>query len=137
MTGNYAIYWQIVRDALRAGRLPLWEPGIFGGFPFLAQPQQNTFYPPNRANLLLPVRVGITLHMVFHVWLAAFGMYVYARVMGAAAAGGAGGHRLRLWRAGRAAVGRAYAGLRRVHLDAATAGGARPGRSSAGRGGRR
>ena len=82
MTGNYAIYWQIVRDALRAGRLPLWEPGIFGGFPFLAQPQQNTFYPPNWVNLVLPVRVGITLHMVFHVWLAGFGMYVYARVMG-------------------------------------------------------
>ncbi len=82
MVGNYYIYWNVVREALRAGRLPLWEPNIFGGFPFLAQPQQNTFYPPNWINLLVPVRVGVSLYMVFHVWLAAMGMYVFARVMG-------------------------------------------------------
>ena len=82
MVGNYYIYWEAVREALRSGRLPLWEPDIFGGFPFLAQPQQNTFYPVNWINLILPVRVGVSLYMVFHVWLAAFGMYVFARVMG-------------------------------------------------------
>ena len=82
MVGNYYIYWEVVRESLRAGRLPLWEPDIFGGFPFLAQPQQNTFYPPNWVNLLLPVRVGVSLYMVFHVWLASFGMFVFTRVMG-------------------------------------------------------
>ncbi len=83
MVGNYYIYWEVVREALRGGRLPLWEPNIFGGFPFLAQPQGNTFYPPNWINLLVPVRVGVTLLMVFHVWLAAFGMYAYTRYLGA------------------------------------------------------
>lgn len=82
MVGNYYIYWEAVRDALRSGRLPLWEPNIFGGFPFLAQPQQNTFYPPNWVNLVVPVRVGVSLYTVFHVWLAAFGMYLFARHMG-------------------------------------------------------
>ena len=82
MIGNYYIYWEVVRDALRSGRLPLWEPNIFGGFPFLAQPQQSTFYPVNWINLILPVRVGVSFYTMFHVWLAGFGMYVFARVMG-------------------------------------------------------
>lgn len=82
MVGNYYIYWDVVRETLRAGRLPLWEPDIFGGFPFLAQPQQNTFYPPNWINLIVPVRIGVSLYMVFHVWLAGMGMYLFARKMG-------------------------------------------------------
>lgn len=82
MVGNYYIYWEHVRASLLAGQLPLWEPRIFGGFPFLAQPQQNTFYPPNWINLLIPVRFGVTLLMLFHVWLAGFGMYLYVRAMG-------------------------------------------------------
>jgi len=83
MIGFYAVFWEAVREALRAGWLHIWEPDIFTGYPFLAQPQQDTFYPPNWINLILPLRFGITLHMVFHVWLAAFGMYCYTRVMGA------------------------------------------------------
>lgn len=82
MIGNYYIYWQVVREALRSGSLPLWEPDIFGGFPFLAQPQQSTFYPVNWINLLVPVRVGVSLYTLFHVWLAGFGMYLFARYMG-------------------------------------------------------
>lgn len=82
MVGNYYIYWEVVREALRGGHLPLWEPDIFGGFPFLAQPQQNTFYPPNWINVIVPVRIGVSLYMIFHVWLASFGMYLYARYMG-------------------------------------------------------
>lgn len=82
MVGNYYIYWEVVREALRGGHLQLWEPDIFGGFPFLAQPQQNTFYPPNWINVIVPVRIGVSLYMVFHVWLASFGMYLYARYMG-------------------------------------------------------
>ena len=83
MLAYYYGAWDAVREGLRAGRLALWEPGIFGGFPFLAQPQQNTFYPPNWINLLLPTRVGVTWLMVFHVWLAGFGLFLYARRMGA------------------------------------------------------
>lgn len=82
MVGNYVIYWQHVRDSILSGRLPFWEPRLFGGFPFMAQPQQNTFYPVNWINLVVPVRTGVTLHMIFHVWLAAFGMFSYVRYMG-------------------------------------------------------
>ncbi len=100
MVGNYYIYWNVVREALRGGRLPLWEPNIFGGFPFLAQPQQNTFYPPNWINLFVPVRAGVSLTTLFHVWLASFGMFLFARYMG--------GRRLPSILAG---IGFAYGGL--------------------------
>ena len=83
MLAYYYRAWDTARDGLRAGQITLWEPGIFGGFPFLAQPQQNTFYPPNWINLLLPTRVGVTWLMAFHVWLAGFGLYLFARQMGA------------------------------------------------------
>lgn len=83
MLAYYHGAWDTVREGLRAGRLTLWEPGIFGGVPFLAQPQQNTFYPPNWINVLLPTRVGVTWLMVFHVWLAGFGLFLFARQMGA------------------------------------------------------
>ena len=81
MAGYYYPAWDTVREGLRAGRITLWEAEIFAGFPFLAQPQQNTFYPPNWINILLPTRAGVTLLMVFHVWLAALGMYVFTRRM--------------------------------------------------------
>lgn len=79
MAGYYYPAWDTVREGLRAGRVTLWEAEIFAGFPFLAQPQQNTFYPPNWINVLLPTRVGVTVLMIFHVWLAALGMYVFTR----------------------------------------------------------
>lgn len=82
MIGYYYVYWEAVRDALRSGRLPIWEPDTFGGYPFLSQPQQNTFYPPTWINLIVPLRSGVSLYMVFHVWLAAFGMFLFARYMG-------------------------------------------------------
>ena len=83
MLAYYYGAWDAVREGLRAGQLVLWEPEIFVGFPFLAQPQQNTFYLPNWINLLVPTRVGVTWLMVFHVWLAGFGLYLFARRMGA------------------------------------------------------
>lgn len=100
MIGYYYVYWEAVREALLGGRLPIWEPNIFGGFPFLAQPQQSTFYPPSWINLIVPVRVGAGLYMVFHVWLASFGMFLFTRYMG--------GRRLPSILAG---IGFAYGGL--------------------------
>ncbi len=83
MVGYYYPAWNTVRQALRAGHIVTWEAEIFAGFPFLAQPQQNTFYPPNWINILLPLRAGVTLLMVFHVWLASLGMVIFTRRLGA------------------------------------------------------
>ena len=40
-------------QALAHGRLPLWNPLLFGGVPFLAEPGSGVFYPPNLVFLAL------------------------------------------------------------------------------------
>ncbi|MEZ4516946.1 MAG: hypothetical protein R3C44_08950 [Chloroflexota bacterium] len=83
MVGYYYPYYDAVRTALREGRLPVWEPNLFGGYPFMAQPQQSTFYPPSWINLIVPTNVGVSWYMIFHIWLSGVGMYLFVRFMGA------------------------------------------------------
>lgn len=81
--GLFYVLYNAMRTAIRAGRLPLWEPAIFNGFPLYADPQVNTFYPPAWLMVLLPTTIGISWYMVLHVWLAGLGMYAFVRFMGA------------------------------------------------------
>jgi hypothetical protein len=72
-------------EALRAGRLPLWDPYLFMGAPFLANPQTAVLYPPSWLFVLGPVYAGYTGQLVLHVWIAAWAMYLFARrALGAA-----------------------------------------------------
>ena len=49
MRGDVALYfypyWEAAARATREGRLPLWNPDLFAGVPFLANPQVGFFYP--------------------------------------------------------------------------------------------
>lgn len=71
------------REAVHAGRLPLWEPNHFAGYPFLANPQVGFFYPPTWLAWLLPVNVALSWYVVFHLWLAGTGMLLFLRHQGA------------------------------------------------------
>lgn len=82
MRGYYYVLHQAVREALRQGELPLWNPYLFNGFPLLADPQANTFYPPAWLTVVLPVRIGVSWYMLFHIWLAGLGMYAFVRYLG-------------------------------------------------------
>lgn len=82
MRGYYYPYYDQVREAVRDGRLPFWEPTLFNGFPLMAQPQQNVFYPLLWPSFLIPVNVGISLYMLLHIWLAGLGMFLFVRFMG-------------------------------------------------------
>lgn len=74
--------WLIsARDAIWNGRLPLWTSSHFGGFPFLSNPQVALFYPPTWLAIVLPVRVGISWYIVFHIWVAAAGMLLFVGFM--------------------------------------------------------
>ncbi len=68
-------------DSLREGRLPLWNPYIFTGAPFLANLQSALFYPPNWAFLALPTARFYSLSVVIHVFLMAAGGYAFARLV--------------------------------------------------------
>lgn len=81
MRGYYFPYYELVRTSIRAGRLPFWEPTLFNGYPFMAQPQQNAFYPPLWPGFLLPMNAGISLYMLGHIWLAGMGMFLLVRFL--------------------------------------------------------
>ncbi|MBN1810965.1 MAG: YfhO family protein [Anaerolineae bacterium] len=89
-------YWAEATRAAQAGRLPLWNPYLFMGAPFLANSQVGVFYPLNWPLwLLLPAYRSVHLTIVLHLCLAALNTYLWARAslrmgwIGAWAAGAA------------------------------------------------
>ncbi|MCS6964200.1 MAG: YfhO family protein [Thermoflexus sp.] len=83
MRGDVALYfypyWEAAARATREGRLPFWNPDLFTGIPFLANPQVGFFYPPNRALSWLPVPLALKLSILMHALWAAGGMFGLAR----------------------------------------------------------
>ncbi len=71
--------WNYAADAVRHGHLPLWNPYLFMGAPFLANSQTGVLYPLNLALAWLPTTRAINLTIILHVWLAGAGAYVFAR----------------------------------------------------------
>jgi len=61
-------------DAIRAGRFPLWNPDIFLGAPFFANPQTAMLYPGTALFYLLPVPYAFSLSIIGHVFLAIVSM---------------------------------------------------------------
>ena len=64
---------------LLSGEAPLWNPYLFMGAPFLANPQTAVFYPLNLVLMPLDAARAVSLSVVIHVWLAAVGALVFAR----------------------------------------------------------
>jgi hypothetical protein len=64
---------------LRDGQLPLWNPYIFCGIPFIANPQPAMFYPVNFLFQGLPVERAISYSAVFHVFLSGWFLYLFLR----------------------------------------------------------
>jgi hypothetical protein len=63
-----------LRGQLLAGHLPLWNPYLLGGCPFIADPQNMVFYPLNWLTLLFPAAPGLSLFFCLHLFLAMWGM---------------------------------------------------------------
>jgi hypothetical protein len=68
-----------LRDSIRTGELPLWNPYILLGRPFLADPETAVFYPPNWIFIVLPEGFALFLFLAFHFWLAGFFFLKLAR----------------------------------------------------------
>ena len=71
--------WNYAAAAIRQGRLPLWNPYLFMGVPFLANSQTGVLYPLNLALAWLSTTRAINLTIILHVWLAGAGAYIFAR----------------------------------------------------------
>jgi hypothetical protein len=85
-SGDYVLYWkptfQFLADAVRAGGLPLWNPYVGLGRPFLADMQNPVFYPP--VYLICAGReIGVFLLVWLHGLLAILGMRRLGGALGA------------------------------------------------------
>ena len=73
-------YWHAAAAALRGGRIPLWNPNLFMGAPFLANSQAGVFYPLNWPLWwLLPTPYAVSASILLHLFMAFVGVYLAAR----------------------------------------------------------
>jgi hypothetical protein len=76
--------YRFAAASLRSGQLPLWQPHLYGGAPFLADMQSGLFYPPNLILFLLapdfPYK-AMEWMAVLHIFLAGLFMYLCLRYL--------------------------------------------------------
>lgn len=81
-TGYAYRHWQAVQwKAL--GHIPLWNPTIFGGLPYVGAMHGDIFYPTAWLRLVLPTALAMDLGFVIHYVLAALFTYLLLRKLGA------------------------------------------------------
>jgi len=66
---------------LAHNQLPLWNPYVFCGSPFLANAQSAVLYPPNWALLWLPPHRALSYGAVVHVFLSGVFLYLFLRAL--------------------------------------------------------
>ena len=64
------------------GRIPEWNPYLFGGMPFIGGMHGDIFYPTAWLRWLLPTDVGMTLGFFLHLVIAGGAMYALLRALG-------------------------------------------------------
>src|SRR5438552_6995719 len=69
----------VLARSLLAGHIPLWDPDLFGGAPFLANPQTAVLYPPSWLFVLGPVQAVYAAQLVLPAFLASFFTYLLVR----------------------------------------------------------
>ena len=73
-------YWAYRMAALRAGVAPLWNPYLFMGVPFLANPQAAVLYPLHwPLSWLASPADALAWSAIVHAWLAAGFTYTFGR----------------------------------------------------------
>jgi hypothetical protein len=76
---GYPFRWFGAHEWHRTGGVPLWNPYIFGGLPFVGAGHGDIFYPTAFLRLLVPVDIGMNLGFAIHLVLAGFFTYLFLR----------------------------------------------------------
>ena len=66
---------------LRNGVVPLWNPHVLCGTPFLANFQSAALYPPNAIYAFLPIHLAINVSLALHLFLSLAFTYALGRRM--------------------------------------------------------
>ena len=72
----YAEFWR------QHHTMPLWEPYIHGGMPFVDAMHGDIFYPAAILQIIFPVTYALGLKLILHVFLAGLFMYLFLRDWG-------------------------------------------------------
>lgn len=72
-------YWAYRDFVLAAGKIPLWNPYLFMGAPFLANSQAGVLYPLNWPLIWFDAPTAVKVASVAHIVIAAWGAYALAR----------------------------------------------------------
>jgi len=85
-TGDTAQFFTRMRGfgfgEIREGRLPLWNPYLMSGTPFVGNFQSALFYPPNWMYAFLAVERATNVDYALHMFLAAAFMFAWCRGRG-------------------------------------------------------
>ena len=73
---------QFILDSLKGGELPLWNPNLFAGVPFLAAGQHSALYPLSIIYYLLPLEKAYGWFTVINLGLAGVFMFGFMRTLG-------------------------------------------------------
>ncbi len=72
-------YRDYASEMLLSGQMPLWNPYLFMGAPFLANSQAAVLYPLHWPLLSLSAPKQIAWSIILHIWLAGAGTYILGR----------------------------------------------------------
>ncbi len=74
------LVWKtFLRETLAQGELPLWNPDIFTGAPFLAAGQHSALYPLSLVFFVLPLPLAYGVFTWLQLSVIAWGMYLFGR----------------------------------------------------------
>jgi hypothetical protein len=65
----------------QTGSIPLWNPYLFGGLPFIAAMHGDIFYPTAWLRWFLPMDAAMNLGFALHLVLAGFATYLLLRAL--------------------------------------------------------
>ena len=77
---NYA-WKRFINQAIVTREIPLWNPYLFGGAPFLASGQHSLLYPFSLIFYVLPLAKAYGWFMLSQYFLAGVTMYLFARTL--------------------------------------------------------
>jgi hypothetical protein len=72
---------RFVLSSLQSGEIPLWNPHLFAGAPFLAAGQHSAYYPFGLLFLIMPLAKAYGWFALSQLWLAGALMYVFGRIL--------------------------------------------------------
>ncbi|HZO89699.1 MAG TPA: YfhO family protein [Chthonomonadaceae bacterium] len=81
--GDILLYFHVMlgfaSESLRQGRLPLWNPYVLCGQPYVGNPQSALFYPTTALLPLVPVWLFLSLNTIVHLFLCGTFAYLFLR----------------------------------------------------------